>query len=250
MDAADAGTVTPMPSAIDMTRDVDRFIRDEFGVEVTHVEMAALIEACGHTTTVPRDLEMPSPVGGVSLSGDPLPDRHPPIIGLTGLPGAGKDHVASLIAWRYQGVSVIRYSDPIIDAANRMLAEAGSGNTVDDSTKHDPVFRLLLQTLAMVGRRSDESMWDDRVYSQVAVNGASLTVITGIRTMQEVALLRERGGQLWRVRAAGAVTSATNGHELEETMAALHDSRFDRVILNDRTAGPDVLAGNIHDALS
>lgn len=204
-----------------------RDIHNPFFTRISDAERAALEAAAfGEVPT-------PGEPGPPVVAGDrPLPTSAPRLIGVVGAPHSGKDVIADHLIARYAGVGRLAFSDVIIAEANRWLE--AFGRRIDVETKSDPTYRLLLQTFGVVRRREDERYWVDQVASRIRrlwSDGVRLVVTTGVRAPSDSELIRDLGGELWRVRRPGHSSDASM-HPIERMLDDLPDSDFDAVLIN------------------
>lgn len=181
----------------------------------------------------------------------------PPIVGLTGYAGSGKDTVGDLLV--DLGYHRRAFADPIRDALyaldpytlDRDNNPVRITQLVDaygwDRAKQNPDVRRLLQRMGTEAGRDIHGprVWIDRVFAGshwLTYNGERL-VITDVRFTNEAFAIRMNGGQVWRVERAG-VTPA-NDHDSEKPIS---DDLIARVIHNDGTI--DDLARTVHLALA
>lgn len=197
-----------------------------FPVPISPEERLSLVDAA--LTTCPPPRPTVSVVGGCRR----LPAEAPRLIGLVGMPRSGKDLIAEFVCSRYAGVRRLAFSDTIIVEANAFLEPFGA--KMEEGNKSHPPYRLLLQTFGLVRRRQQESYWVERVAEAIRAawaEGADLVITTGVRAPSDVQLIRDLGGQLWRVRRPGHETLA-DLHPVERMLADWSDDEFDRVLLN------------------
>ena len=170
-------------------------------------------------------------------SRQPKPVR---VIGVAGWIGAGKSLVASMIpeAWHLQ------WADPIYRGLSAML-DVDEDDLRDRSRKEDT--RHLLRTLGTEWGRQlvHPDLWVrltmQRIDKLAEEYRGGTFAICGTRFPNEIAAVRERGGEVWWVSRPGNVMIAS--HSSDE---AIQKADCDRVIEND---GPmDALRGRVLDA--
>lgn len=199
-----------------------------FIAQLSEQEVEAMVDA-----VISRDAPAspPSPVDAAGGS-RPLPAGAPRLIGLSGMPRSGKDLAGEHIRTVYAGVRRLAFSDVIIAEANAYLEPFGT--RIGEHNKSHPPYRLLLQTVSVVRRRESETYWSGRVGAAVRAawsEGTQLVIATGVRAPSDVALIRELGGQVWRVRRPGH-ESIADLHPIEQMLSGWEDDRFDRVLVN------------------
>lgn len=181
----------------------------------------------------------------------------PPLLGIGGAFGAGKDAVADVLVdngwtktFMSKPMSAALYTlNPWIPIDSRFLfffkrrKWVRYADFVDEvgytDAKLNEEVRSLLQLLGTeVGRNMlGENIWADMVRREIIETRAAGTpvVMTGARYPNELTLIRELGGELvWVDRPAPSIsttgTAKTSSHSSEGATSA---SDFDIVILND-----------------
>lgn len=206
---------------------VRRDIHNPFLTSISDAERAALAAAAFGPVPAPSE-----PAASVAAGETLLPADAPRLIGVVGAPHSGKDVIADHMIAHYAGVGRLAFSDVIIAEANRWLE--AFGRRIDVETKSDPTYRLLLQTFGVVRRREDEQYWVRQVAARIRTlwsQGARLIVTTGVRAPSDVQLIRDLGGELWRVLRPGYSSGAAE-HPVERMLDDLPDSDFDQVLIN------------------
>lgn len=167
------------------------------------------------------------------------------LIGLTGPAGAGKNLVASMVP----DAVVIQLADPIYAGLALMLGVEEQMLRAR-STKEQPIEwlngrspRQLLQTLGTDwGRRLvADDLWltlAARRIDQLEHAGAPAVVIADVRFDNEAEMIRERGGEVWRVDRPPAAAAAEHVSE-----AGISPALIDRVIDNHGT--PDATRARV-----
>lgn len=138
------------------------------------------------------------------------------VIGLGGMPGAGKDEVARMLAERLPGTVILGMSDVLVEALTVLNPIVGVTSTFSDSLRFSdavekygyveakakvPEIRRLLRMLGTeVGRGMiDEHVWvriiDRKVRELSKGNETSQVVLTGIRFPNELELIKSLGWQ-------------------------------------------------------
>lgn len=178
----------------------------------------------------------------------------PPIIGLTGLAGSGKDSVRAVL--EQHGYTGLAFADPI-RAMVRALFESAGISLLHMTARHlkeEPIpqlgfsYRQLAQTLGTEwGRALGQDIWVKLATARMdellgATFGPVQFVISDVRFPNEAALIRSRGGQIWHVVRPGV--ERVRAHESEAHALAIP---ADYTILNDSTL--DALHGTVQRAL-
>ena len=160
------------------------------------------------------------------------------IIGVSGYARSGKDTIAEVLIMNYGFKRLafadnirkaVKVLDPILENGKRvseMVREIGWENT-----KAQPEMRRLLQVFGTeVGREMfGENFWVDQVFRQIkSEDRDSNFIITDVRYPNEADLIRENGGEIWRV--SRSLVRPINGHSSEY---AMDNYEFDRIITND-----------------
>lgn len=156
------------------------------------------------------------------------PADAPRVIGLCGYPRSGKDALAELLLATYRGVERIAFSDAIVAEVNQLRAAYGAA-PINEATKSDPPFRLLLQEWGMLRRVEDPDYWVRKVEQAVMTArqaGVDVVLLTGVRQPSDADLVHRLGGALWLVDRPGNTYRADHRAEL-----AVAD-RANRTIVN------------------
>lgn len=199
--------------------------------------------------TIARLRSDPEPIETVEI---PLTANRPTtcrLIGITGPAGCGKNLVASMVP----DAVVIQLADPLYAALSAML---GISETVlrARATKEQPIDwigkspRQLLQTLGTEWGRMlvSDDLWlriASRRIDELVAAGATAICVADVRFDNEAQMIRERGGQVWRVERTPA--SETYAHVSE---AGIYVHLIDRVI--DNTGTPDETRREVEAALA
>lgn len=173
------------------------------------------------------------------------------VIGLAGKSGSGKDLIADYLGERYN-YRKIAVADAIRDEVSEFISMALLGETVHRpdiipiefkpvweayrksvwAKPTSPEMRVLLQWWGTEYRRNqDSNYWTERLAERIA-NSLENLVISDIRTPEEVAVVREAGGEVWFVLRPGIQSVGIPNHLTE---VALEGFKFDLDILNDGT---------------
>lgn len=184
-----------------------------------------------------------------------------PLIGLGGRLRSGKDTVADHLVSRY-GFIKIGMSEPLNDAL-LTLNPLIPVNAHEDQTaigltgqfvrysdlidrvgyveaKRNPEVRALLQRLGTdVGRKLiDENVWVDMMARIVTdhLDAGTPVVVTGIRYLNEVDVIRDMLGSSWWVsRPITSIGVAADQILAHESERGVNEADFDKVIRNDGT---------------
>jgi hypothetical protein len=159
------------------------------------------------------------------------------IIGFAGLAGSGKDTAASFIP----GGWAMGFADPLYEMV-AVLTRLTPEQLRNRDTKEERIDglgvspRFLLQTLGTEWGRDtvDPDLWvkiTARRLDALASRGIETVVLTDVRFANEATLIRDRGGEVWRIDRPGTARMS-GGHRSEDGLPA---SMVDRVILNDGT---------------
>lgn len=160
----------------------------------------------------------------------------PPVIGITGRAGAGKNLAASLVP----GGTVIQLADPIYDMLAVMLGVSVE-QLRDREFKESPVPwvgkspRELLQTLGTEWGRNTirQDLWivvARRRIAELLEAGRGPVVVADVRFDNEADMIRASGGVIWKI-FRGASPDA-GGHSSE---AGISPHLIDRTIFNTGT---------------
>lgn len=157
------------------------------------------------------------------------------LIGLCGYARSGKDTIAEHLVRnygfrRYAFADVLREMlvalDPIVDQNDIRLSDVLAELNWEQAKAAFPEVRELLQRLGTEAGRDilGEDIWVNRIDRQIAGDA----VITDVRFMNEVAMVRRRNGSLWQVTRPGY--DGANGHRSEQ---GIEKWAVDFVINND-----------------
>ncbi len=174
-------------------------------------------------------------------------------VGLTGLPGVGKDSVADVLV-RTHGFARMSVASPLKDALVAMLG-LNRADLEDPAVKEQEIPwigkspRQLMQTLGTEWGRGlvHPDLWlrlaERRLvnYRRISAN----VVVTDVRFPKEAAWLRANGGELWHILRKNA-PNVVNIHASNIPLAVLPGA--DSVIANDE--GLDQLQDQVRRALA
>jgi hypothetical protein len=179
---------------------------------------------------------------------------HPPIIGLAGAKGSGKDTVAAILG--EYGYRRVAFADALRqDVEDFLIArERGNEGPVIHAIRRNPAameawplchssqvwekptpapVRVILQWYGQHKREHDSRYWIDRVTPKF--NGPGLWVVSDVRPddhgMLEPAVVRQYGGQVWLVTGRGGGDEGIAGHITEQ----VHLIEPDRILDNSGT---------------
>lgn len=143
----------------------------------------------------------------------------PPLIGLVGRAGTGKDTVRTILE-QYAGYKGLAFADPIRAMLLAMLEPIGIGRdwVTVPALKEIPIpgvglsYRRLAQTLGTEwGRTLDRDLWTRMAGEAMAATIPATDdqadvyfVISDVRFASEAAWVRNRGGVLWRIERPSA----------------------------------------------
>jgi hypothetical protein len=189
------------------------------------------------------------------------------IVGISGKAGSGKDTVAEILT--DYGFIVIALADELKRfcvkvfgfSQEQLWGPSHLRNELDPRWGLSP--RIALQTLGTWGRTLNEGLWTNHVfdvvttlltnprlgYSQAEGLGIAAPsgpfkrpephggiIVPDARFMNEMSLIKALGGNLVRVRRAGAgLLGDAGAHRSETEQDAVADERFDLVIDNNGT---------------
>jgi hypothetical protein len=159
------------------------------------------------------------------------------IIGLSGYARSGKDTVANVLINQY-GFERVAFADPIRDMLVFVNPILENGSRLNEelrdigweNLKLRSEVRRLLQELGMAGREiMGNDIWIISFLKKLEDPNVHY-VVTDVRFENEAVMIKQLGGQLWRIERESV--GPVNGHvsELE-----LNTWDFDRVIHNNST---------------
>lgn len=200
---------------------------------------ASLTAAAIHAARTSRE----RPKGHLSPE-RPLPGL-PPVIGLTGKAGAGKDTVAGLLAAADARVEIRAFAEPL---KRSVAALFGIDRSDVDRLKVNPraevwivlgncraraqSFRTLLQRYGTEAHRDvfGADFWLDATLPLAEDRRGKVIVVTDCRFPNEAERIRAVGGEVWRVERPAALLAGEEAAHVSE--AGLPDGLVDRVIPN------------------
>ena len=145
------------------------------------------------------------------------------IIGLIGYARSGKDTVANVLVNKF-GFTRLAFADGIRNALYETNPLVGNSHRVKtvvdnygwDEAKADPEIRRLMQAFGVAARNHISStVWVDIVKGQL--HPSRNYVITDVRFMNEVEMLKDEYAQVWRIIRpnVNAVNNHVSEHELD-----------------------------------
>ena len=164
------------------------------------------------------------------------------IIGICGFIGSGKGTVGDILVEEY-GFTKLSYADRLKDVAATLFGwdrDLIEGDTVDsriwrnepdewwtNELGYDLTPRLVMQRVGTDCLRKglDDRIWTLIVKKELQMNPDTNYVIPDVRFYNERDLVREMGGQVWRVK---------QGKDPEWTKEAISDNRYDTSWMEDR----------------
>lgn len=145
------------------------------------------------------------------------------LIGLTGYARSGKDTVAQRLCAK-NGFKQFAFADPIREALFKLNPIVNGGVRLqdimktyswDDAKDEYPEIRHLLQRLgAEVGREMfGPNFWVRQIEHRIKHSNAERVVISDVRYPNEAQMIKDNGGQIWRVRRTGFYPINNHGSE-------------------------------------
>lgn len=160
------------------------------------------------------------------------------IIGLSGYARSGKDEVAKVLVNKYNFTRVA-FADPIRNLLWDLNPVLKTDYTLqgivgaygwDVAKTQFPEVRRLLQELGVGARkRLGEDVWVVAAMNQMSDVNTNY-VITDVRFENEAVMIKQLGGELWRIQRPGV--EAVNRHVSE---TALDGYKWDKVLHNGGT---------------
>lgn len=156
------------------------------------------------------------------------------IIGLMGYAQSGKDSVAEILV---NDFGYIRFA--FADKVRELLYEMNPNfrdtllqQAVDkygwDEVKQDLAVRRMLQNLGVGARKIfGQNFWVNQVIDQFKLEYSKNIVITDVRFTNEANAIKEKNGELWRIKRPGV--EAVNSHFSE---TELNEYKVDQTLNN------------------
>jgi dephospho-CoA kinase len=158
------------------------------------------------------------------------------IIGLSGYAQSGKDEIANILVKEY-GYERIAFADSIRDLLGKLTLTLEDGMPLEMLVRtHDweyikknyPSTRKYLQELGFAAREVlGEDIWVISVMRKINTPSRKY-VITDVRFENEAIMIKQLGGQIWRIRRNDV--GPINDHISE---IALDDYKFDQILKNE-----------------
>jgi hypothetical protein len=174
----------------------------------------------------------------IAIAGGPS-GQIPALVGFGGFGGAGKDAAATILSDQY-GHRLLAFGTYVAGllAQTNPLVQVAPGQTERAATlldrlgyegaKRVPDFLRLLQDLGTAINERDPGFWARLVLADVPAGSRS--VITGIRSREQIAAVRDHGGlTIWVTRPG---VGPRNGHKNEKQVSP---EDYDVVLNNDGT---------------
>lgn len=154
------------------------------------------------------------------------------IIGLSGYAQSGKDTVANILVDQY-GFTRVAFADKI----REFLYESGPDYLkclVDEvgweNAKQHKKVREMLQNTGVGARKVfGDDFWVYQAMGSIA-SAHSNIVVTDVRFLNEANIIKENGGQIWRIKRFGV--DAVNAHISETEM---DDYKVNQIFVNNGT---------------
>lgn len=175
----------------------------------------------------------------------PEMDAIPNVIGLTGYAGSGKDTLANILVEEY-GFTRIAFADKIKEFLYDLNPGIGFDYLRDivdmsgwEQAKKDVLVREYLQNVGVSARNVfGEDFWvkqaiysaNEKMLDTPESQRTGKWVYTDVRFHNEAEVIKENGGQIWRVKRNGV--DPVNTHVSESEM---ENYRVDQIFKNDGT---------------
>ena len=158
-----------------------------------------------------------------------LPQDAPKIIGVAGQPRCGKDVVADYLEAHYLHTQRVNFSDPIISEINQWLEP--SGHQITQGNKSNTLYRSLMQAWGMARREQQSDYWTIQLKQRIQemqLNGIKLVIVCGVRTLSDLELVEQLGGQCWQVVRPGNSYQAK--HDIETALDQVDKRRLPQIL--------------------
>jgi hypothetical protein len=172
-------------------------------------------------------------------------DKLPPIIGLRGAIGSGKDTAAEFLSY-YFGYKVMGFSDPVYESLYRLNPAIPVAHhrfvylqTLVDSMGWDTAKRkypAIRQGLRVIGTENGREVhgndcWLKIASSRMQQSDCPRFVFRDVRFPEEATFIRNRGGEIWLIDGRTSPELAI----LPEHKSEQQQFAVDRLIMNDST---------------
>lgn len=164
----------------------------------------------------------------------------PPVIGLTGAAGSGKDTVRGML--EAHGYTGIAFADPMRAMLAELLEHAGLPEAwlTDRQRKEEPIpwlglsYRQMAQTLGTEwGRALHPDFWLRIASMRMGSYGEGARfVISDVRFANEAKLVRDLGGVIWRIVRPG----------IEAVRPHVSETELDSIRVDDRVNNHGTMA--------
>ena len=175
--------------------------------------------------------------GTGSMLSDYIQLPHVRVIGLGYKARTGKDFAARAIADRVKDARIYAVSDAI-----SAYCRVAKGMTVRDPE--------LLQEIGYALRKDDPEIWVRCLYWKIEEDRPLVALITGVRFVNEIAMIRSIGGSVWRIDRVdeqGRPFEADDRPADHPTETAMDGVKFDSVLTN-RTGCQDAFRRDVWNA--
>ena len=170
-------------------------------------------------------------------------DKLPPIIGLRGAIGSGKDTAASWLAYHF-GYGIMGFSDPVYEALYRLnppvlvahhrciyLQTLVDKDGWDTIKRRYPAVRQMLRTIGTENGRDlfGNYCWVNIAKQRMQEKNLPRYAIRDLRFPEEAEFIKSNGGEIWEIQGRVSEEVATlPAHRSEQQQFAV-----DRIVLND-----------------
>jgi hypothetical protein len=170
-------------------------------------------------------------------------DKLPPIIGLRGEIGSGKDTAATWLAFHF-GYGIIGFSDPVYESLYRLnppvliahhrcvyLQTLVDKDGWDTTKRRYPAVRQMLRTIGTENGRDifGPWCWVNIAKQRTRARGLPRYAFRDVRFPEEVEHIKSEGGEIWEIQGRVSEEVATlPSHRSEQQQLAV-----DRIVLND-----------------
>lgn len=88
-----------------------------------------------------------------------------------------------------------------------------------------------------------------KVAQELLESQTQYVVISDVRFRNELRIIRQAGGKIWRIVSAESNSEAWRSHASESEQTEIEDSEFDTVVVNNKAAGKEAFFADIDRAL-